>query len=195
MRRYQSNGRIIGYQVWNEPNNVGFSENETLQVLNSPANYVELLALASNVINNVSPNKFVVSAATTAINQNSNDPLSYNRRMREAGAFELVDIYAIHYYGMQYENLLRPGGVRDFLGSVPTPIWITESGRQGFDRQLAYVEEVWPYLREQISQIDRIYYYQFTSATDASSGFGLKNLDPVNGVSDLYVDLFQKNGG
>ncbi|MCB0332293.1 MAG: cellulase family glycosylhydrolase [Bdellovibrionales bacterium] len=194
VRRYRNNGRIVGYQVWNEPNNTGFSENETIQVLDSPENYVELLALAYSVVKDISPSKLVLNAATTSINQNSNNPLDYNRRIRDAGGFNFLDRFAIHYYGKQYENFIRQGGVKDFLGSVPKQIWITESGIQGFDKQLAYVEEVWPYLREKIGGLDRIYYYQFTSAASADSAFGLRNLSSETPVSDLYVHLRERNG-
>jgi hypothetical protein len=130
-----------------------------------------------------------VTAATTAINQNFPGSLDYNRAMRDAGAQQHADIWGINYYGKQYENLVRPGGVRDFANGLSLPIWVTESGAQGVNTQLAYGEEVWPYLTEQISKIQRIYAYQFTEDSSPDVTYGLRNLSSDRPVSDLYVWL------
>lgn len=187
VNRYAGNGKIIAFQIWNEPNNVNFSENTTLDVLQSPENYVELIAMASNAINDINGNILVTNGATTSIAQNFPDSLNYNRALRDAGMFDMVDIYSIHYYGQSFERLVLE--VKDFLNSVPRPIWVTESGRMGVDNQLKYVEETWPFLREKVPNIDRIYYYRFAENTPSASTFGLKNPDGAAPVSDLYVYL------
>jgi hypothetical protein len=145
-----------------------------------------MLARAYSIIKDIAPSKLVVSAATTAINQNYPDTIRYNRDMRSAGIEQFIDVFAVHYYGQQYENVIRNGGVQDFLGSIGRPIWLTESGQQGLDRQLEYVERTWPFLTEKIPNIDRIYYYQHTEAAPSNITYGLRNLERV---SDLFVHL------
>ncbi len=187
--RYAGNGAIKAWQVWNEPNNISDANNASMDIVDNAANYVELLAAAESILKDTTPNKAVINAATTAINQNFPDSLDYNRAMREAGALNLVDAWAIHYYGRQYENVIREDGVAEFLNSISKPIWVTESGAQGVNNQLAYGEEVWPFIKEQIPGIERIYIYQFTEATSAGVTYGLRNLNAEAPLSDLYVHL------
>lgn len=148
-----------------------------------------MLALANSVAKDAAPGKLLLNAATTAINQNFPETRDYNRAMRDAGAVDLVDVWAVHYYGKQYENVIRSGGVADFLNGLNKPVWITESGAQGVNNQLAYAEEVWPYLQEHIDRLERIYYYQFTEATPPDTTYGLRNLSASMPVSDLYTYL------
>ncbi len=188
VRRYGGNARVVGFEIWNEPNQLSNSENITLDIVSSPDNYVELLALAHSTVKQFS-NKLVVSAATTAINQNFPESLDYNRGLRDAGAQAFLDVWAIHYYGKQYENVVRSGGVADFLSSISAPIWVTESGAQGVNSQLAYAEQTWPFLIDEIPGISRIYQYQFTEASSAESTYGMRNPSASMPVSDLYVHL------
>jgi hypothetical protein len=183
LRRLRGYRAVKAVQVWNEPNSSLFPENDLLQVRNSSDNYAELMALARNAVDSEAGNLTFVMGATTAINQNYPDTLNYNRALRDSGVDSLVDVWAIHYYGQQFENVIRDGGVRDFLNGISKPIWITESGIQGSDKQLKYGEETWPYLLEKIPAIDRIYIYQYTEGSPAESSYGLRSL---GGVSDLY---------
>lgn len=189
VKRYASNSRIVGWQIWNEPNMDSNPDNSTLSVLGDPANYTEMLARAYSVVKDVGGGKRVLNAATTAINQNYPDSLEYNRGMRDAGALNFVDVWAAHYYGSQYENVVRDGGVADFLNGLGKPIWITESGAQGVNSQLEYGERAWPFLIEKIPGIERIYQYQFTEASPADVTYGLKNLTSGLELSDLYIHL------
>jgi hypothetical protein len=188
VRRYRANPKIIGFQVWNEPNQNNQS-NRDLGLVTDASGYVEVLRQSFEVIRNLAPSKLVVTAATTSLNQNFPDSLDYNRMMRDAGAQQYADIWAIHYYGKQYENLLRPGGVKDFVNGLSLPVWVTESGERGVNKQLAYGEEVWHYLVENMPSIQRIYVYQHTEATPPESTYGLRNLSSDAPVSDLYVWL------
>lgn len=188
VRRYSSNSRVIGFQIWNEPNQDS-QANRALGLIENATAYVDMLKMSRAVVESIAPEKLVVTAATTAINQNYPNSLNYNRAMRDAGAQEHADIWAIHYYGKQYENLIRPGGVRDFANGLSLPIWVTESGVQGVEKQLAYGEEVWPYLQDKIPGIQRIYQYQFTDANPPDSTYGLRNLSSDRALSDLYIWL------
>jgi len=189
VERYASNGSIIGFEIWNEPNQTSNPDNELLGLSTNAANYVEMLNAAHNIVRAGAPGKKVISAATTAINQNFPDSLDYNRAMRDAGADSFMDVWGVHYYGKEYENVIQSGGVADFLNGLSKPIWITESGAQGVNNQLAYGEEVWPFLTDQIPGIQRIYQYQYSEASPSNVTYGLRNTDSAFPVSDLYVSL------
>lgn len=189
VNRYKGQRRISAFQIWNEPNNPGFSENNTLQVLTSPENYVELLALGHSTVKSIAPTKLVINGATTAIAQNFPSTLNYNKDMVSAGALNFTDAYAIHYYGKNVDRFLLPGGVSDFLHGIPKSIWVTESGAQGINKQAEYAERIFPFLKQRVPAISRIYIYQFTEATQAATTYGLKNLTPGLSISDLYIKL------
>jgi len=188
VQRYAGNGRIIGYEVWNEPDMLFFNSDSVLG-LAEPNNYVTLLSDAFTVIRSEDPTKLVVMTATTSIQQDFSNTLDYNKALRDAGAENFTDIWNVHWYGKQYERLIQGGGVADFLNSLTKPIWITESGEQGANNQLSYVEEVWPFLRDNIPGIDRIYYYRFADVGVSATNFGLRTDDPAAPVSDLYISL------
>jgi hypothetical protein len=190
--RYAGNSKIVGYEVWNEPNNPSFGENTILQVTTDPVAYVELLAFAHNAIKSASPSKLVLNGGTTAINQNFSETIDYNRAMRDAGAQNFLDKWAVHFYGKQFENVTRSGGVEDFLNELSVGVWVTESGAQGVNSQLAYGEQVWPFLQEKVARLERIYQYQFAEASPAETSYGMRTLDPAFPVSDLYVHLSER---
>ena len=181
--------RVGTWQVWNEPNDPANPDNNILGVTNSAVEYVEMLALAYSAMQQQGSGAQLINAATTAINQNYSGTLDYNRAMRDAGAQSFINAWAIHYYGKQYENVVRSGGVADFLNGLDKRIWVTESGEQGFDKQLDYAQRTFPYLKDKIDGLDRIYIYQFTEATGKNSTYGLRSLDGENPLSDLYVNL------
>lgn len=187
--RYGKRGRVEGFQIWNEPNNPSFGENLTLDVLTKPDKYVELLALGHTALKSIAPRKKVINGATTAIAQNFPATLNYNKEMVAAGALSFTDAYALHFYGKSIERVLIPDGVADFVNSVPHPIWITETGAQGINKQLEYAERIFPFLKSTMPGITRIYLYQFTESTPARSTYGLRNLTPTLSISDLYIKL------
>ena len=186
--RYRAHPRVTGFQIWNEPNMASNPDNGVMGFAD-PVQYVAMLARASSVIRDLAPGKLVLNAATTAINQHFPETRDYNRAMRDAGAASFVDAWAAHYYGAQYENVIRDGGVAEFLNGLGKPIWFTESGAQGVNAQLPYGERTWPYLQEHIDRLERIYVYQYAEATAPESTYGLRNLSAAAPVSDLYVWL------
>ena len=189
VNRYRNRSHIVGYEIWNEQNELAEPDNVVLDMAQNAINYTELLCYAYSVIEDVSPDKLVVSGATTAINQNYPKSLNYNKEMRDAGIQSCADIYGIHVYGKQFENFERGGGIKDFLNGLSRLIWVTESGAQGINSQLAYGERMWPYLLEQIPDVQRIYQYQAFEPTDSASTYGLRNLTPGLTLSDLYIFL------
>lgn len=189
VERYSSRSGIVGYQIWNEPNMTSNDENITLDVALNPVNYLEMLCRAYSRVKDASPGKLVLNAATTAIAQNYPDTLNYNKTFHSNGAENCIDIYAIHVYGKQFENYVVNGGIEDFFKGVNKTVWVTESGAQGINEQLPYVEQVWPFIREKIPQIDLIFYYQFAEATPSDITYGLRNPTPGFQLSDLYISL------
>ena len=145
-----------------------------------------MLALAYSEKQSLGVKKLILNGATTGIAQNFPSTLNYNKAIISNGINNFVDIFAIHYYGNNFENVLIDDGVRDFLNGLGKEIWITESGIRGYNKQLEYVETVFPFLRDKIDGINRIYYYQYASEENADQAFGLRNLSEENPVSDLY---------
>jgi len=187
--RYSKSRAITAWQIVNEPNMLSNPDNLTLDIATKPENYVELLGYAYPIVKRLAPADKVVGAATTAINQNYPSSINYNKAMKSNGAEKLLDIWAIHYYGVQIENVFRPGGVKSFIKGLGRPVWVTESGEKGTTKQRSYAERVWPFLLSQMPTIQRIYQYQFTDSTTADSTYGLKNLTPGRTLSDLYIYL------
>ncbi len=186
--RYSGRGSVIGWEVWNEPDFPRVPGDNGL-ALTDVNNYFDLLSKSSPVVRALDPGKLIVIAATEAINQSFPEHLDYNKTLRDLGAASLVDVWNIHYYSTNFEALIVSGGIADFLNGLGMPVWITESGEQGPDQQLAYVETAWPFLREQVPSIDRIYYFQFGETTPTAVNFGLRTTDPSAPLSDLYINL------
>lgn len=193
VRRYSGVPGIIAWEVWNEPNLTTVSSDEALG-LTDPANYALLLTRAFNVIRNEDPTALVVMAATTSIQQNFPNTLNYNKQLRDLGIENVTDVYNVHYYGTRYESVVTDNGVADFLNGIGKPVWVTESGEQGPNNQLAYVETTWPFLQDKIPSIQRFYYYQYSGPEAAESNYGLRTPDPSFPVSDLYVHLRERAG-
>lgn len=189
VRRYRARSSVFGWQLWNEPNDKNNSQNELLGFVDHPEQYVSFLNRAATAVRRLHRTQKIVSAATTAINQNYPETLDYNRGLIASGISSRISVFAFHYYGTQIERVLIPDGVADFLNSVRRPLWMTESGRQGFEGQRDYVLRLWPFLRENIRGIRLMFYYQFTEGTDAQASYGLRNIDRNNGYSDLYYYL------
>ena len=188
VRRYANTPGIIGWEIWNEPDLTVVASDAALQ-LTSALNYAEMLAYASNVVHDEDSNALVVMAATQSIQQNFPTNLNYNKTLKEAGVENFTDVWNVHFYGSRYESVVTDNGVADFLNSVSKPIWVTESGEQGPNKQLPYVETAWPFLLEKIPGIQRFYYYQYASTDAAEFNYGLRTTDPEFPVSDLYVHL------
>lgn len=189
VRRYAGNGGIVGWQIWNEPNQAQRRDNLDLDLGTSPLNFIELVSLASNVCKELAPGKLVLNGATTAINQNFPSTLRYNEELRDGGIASVVDVFAIHYYGRQFENVVRKNGVADFLNSLSKRVWVTETGAQGVAEQKKYARQVLPFLQEKIPSIERFYIYQMFENSPSSTTYGLRNPSSSEGLSDLYVHL------
>ncbi len=191
-QRYGGNGRVIGFEVWNEPD-LTVVPSDTGLGLEDVNNYFELLALGSNSLRQNAPGKLILNAATESIQQSFPEHLNYNRQLVDLGALDLVDVWNVHYYSQNFENVVLSNGVGPFLRGLGKPIWITETGEQGPNNQLEYAETTWPFLVEQIPQIERFYIFQYGETGPVGNNFGLRTTDPSAPVSDLYINLRDRN--
>lgn len=184
--RYGSDPRIVGWEIWNEPDAFCNGRVAPAGVLDcSPQDYVDLVARVSPEIRRRTSAK-VVAAATTSINQSFPQNFDWNRDMVSAGILPLIDVYNFHWYSRQLEKLTF-GGIADFLNSTGKPVWDTESGETGSTSQLGFARDVFPALDREIKRLERIYIFTYFDGRDPSNTFGLV---ASNGIeSDLYQFL------
>lgn len=184
--RYGNDGRIIGWEIWNEPD--GFCNGRVAPpgVLDcSPGDYVDLAARTAPEIRKRS-GALIVGAATTSINQSFPSHFDYNKNMVGAGLLPLIDVYNFHWYGEQLEKLTF-GGIADFLNSTGKLVWCTESGDRGSTRQLQHAEDVFPAFDDSIDNLDRIYIFTYFDGAGSANTFGLVSAEGIE--SDLYQFL------
>lgn len=183
--------QVEAIQIWNEPNDMAQPENQIMNFSN-PENYLRMLSMGAQVIRSVNSRIKVVNAATTAVNQRGHNALEYNKKLISLGAHHIVDVWAFHYYGRQFERFFQNGGVKDVVERVGKRVWITESGEQGVDKQLDYAQRVWPFLFENLKNLERIYVYQYTENSPPDRTYGLRNLSS-RPFSDLYQFLAERH--
>lgn len=184
--RYGRDGRIGGWEIWNEPD--GFCNGRVAPrgVLDCTAeDYVDLVRRVAPEIRSRSGAP-VVGAATTSINQSFPRHLDFNRAMVDAGLLPLIDVYNFHWFGEQLEKLTF-GGIADFLNGTGKRVWATESGEQGSTNQLEFAETVFPALNDEIDRLERIYIFTYFDGVDPGNTFGLVASDGTE--SDLYQFL------
>jgi hypothetical protein len=184
--RYGQDGRIAGWEIWNEPDAFCNGRTAPAGVLDcSPADYVDLVSRVAPEIRKRSGAP-VVGAATTSINQSFPRHLDYNRSMVDAGLLGFIDVYNFHWYGEQLEKLSF-GGIADFLNSTGKRVWCTESGERGSTNQLGHARDVFPALDDEIDRLDRIYLFTYFDGEGPPATYGLV---ASNGLeSDLYQFL------
>ena len=191
VERYKNNPRVAAFEIFNEPDLPSLEQDKALE-LTDPAKYFEMLSDAYLTGKSIAPGKTFIMAATSSIQRKFPTILDYNKSLRDLGADSYTDVWNVHYYATSYETVVTNNGVADFLNGISKPIWVTESGETGPNKQLAYVETAWPFLKDKISGIQRFYYYQYGETTSLENNFGLRTNDSSFPVSDLY--LFLKDG-
>ncbi|MBI2964199.1 MAG: hypothetical protein HYY35_10630 [Deltaproteobacteria bacterium] len=184
--RYGGDGRIVGWEIWNEPDAFCNGRVAPPGVLDcSPRDYVDLVARVAPEIRRRSGG-LVVGGATTSINQSFPSHFDYNKDMVNAGLLPLIDVYTFHWYGSQLEKLTF-GGIADFLNDTGMLVWCTESGEQGSTRQLQHAEDVFPALDDEIDHLERIYVFTYFDGAGSADTFGLVSAEGIE--SDLYQFL------
>lgn len=186
--KFANEDKIMGFQVWNEPNTNLFPWNNYLDVRTKPENYIELLQMAHDVMRQYAPNKLIIGAATTSLLQNHPETLNYNRDLVNLGIGDLIDIYSIHVYGDSTSRLFEAG---DIINPLNKPIWVTESGERGSLNQLEFVERTWHVIRDAMPTTDLIFFYQmYDVVNEPGRTEGLRsNRNEGMELSDLYIYL------
>jgi hypothetical protein len=181
--RYGNDGRIAGWEIWNEPDAFCNGNVAPPGVLDcSPGDYVDLVSRVAPVIRARSGAQ-VVAAATTSINQSFPNNFDFNKDLVGAGLLDLVDVFNFHWYGSQLEKLTF-GGIADFLNGTGKPVWCTESGERGSTQQLGHASEVFPAFDDKVKQLERIYIFTYFDGLGPENTYGLV---ASNGIeSDLY---------
>ena len=184
--RYGNDGRIAGWEIWNEPDGFCNGRGAPRGVLDcTPEDYVDLVRRVVPEVRKRSGAP-VVGAATTSINQSYPSHLDFNKAMVNAGLLPLIDVYNFHWYGEQFEKLTF-GGIADFLNGTGKRVWDTESGEQGSTNQLDNAETVFPELKDKIDRLERIYIFTYFDGVGPADTFGLVAADGTE--SDLYQFL------
>jgi hypothetical protein len=181
VRRYRRSSKIKYWQIWNEPNNESFRENNVIGVTRAPLKYVDLLRRAKKIVRRLTRRGRVVMGATTSILQNFPETLEYNKALVANDIKEVTHSYAVHFYGENFQNFLL--GVDDFLKDLQLPILVTEIGARGSNDHENYIRGMVPYLKSNYPRMGNFYLYQFTEFTPGNETFGLKH---KGGVSTLY---------
>jgi hypothetical protein len=116
-------GRIMHYQIWNEPNIYPEWGNNNV----NPEAYTELLCMAHDALKAVDPNIVVISAAlapTRSLTGRDLNDYIFLQRMYQAGAGECFDVLSMQGYGLRSgptDQRLRPTTV-----SVARPLYIRD---------------------------------------------------------------------
>lgn len=187
--RYKNNPKIIGYEVWNEPDEIVLPSDGVLR-LNEPNIYFHLLEMCSIYSKSIDNKKLILNAATFAITQRYPKALEYNKTLKQLGAESLVDKWNIHFYGKQYVDVFKTDGILEFLQSLKVPIWISETGCRNQNNQLLYFQNTYSLLEEHVKNIEYYFWYILTDSDPASSAFGL--LAANKSVSPLLTYFIDK---
>jgi hypothetical protein len=186
LSRYGGDGRIAGWEIWNEPDAFCNGKVAPPGVLDcSPQDYVDLVARVAPEIRARS-GALIVGAATTSINQSFPRHFDFNKDMVSAGLLGLIDVYNFHWYGSQLEKLSF-GGIADFLNGTGKPVWCTETGERGSTNQLGHAQDVFPAFEDQIDRLERIFIFTYFDGEGPATTYGLVANDGLE--SDLYQFL------
>lgn len=126
------------------------------QILNEPAHFLgiapefyvrQILGPCFQLLRAVDPEGLVVGAAEVG---NADGP-ERMRRMLDAGLEESCDRVAYHVYSRDIIPRLR--------NNVRGLTWVTESGAEGPDRHLPWVQEVFPEIRRALPEVSRVFHY------------------------------------
>lgn len=192
VKRYAGNSKIIGYEVWNEPDvSVCFSNSNLC--LEFPERYIELLRKAKEYIRQTDNTKLCVMAATTSIQKRHGLALEYNQDLLQLGIEQYTDLWNIHLYGEHFEELLKDDGLVDFLKSIKRPIWLTETGCVGHQKQLEYFRKVYSFMMT-YTKVEKLFYYILTDSDSPDQTYGLvTRRTEKEGMkfSDLYHFLLE----
>jgi hypothetical protein len=120
--RFAAGRNVIGFEVWNEPDNAGYWKN------GDPVTYAELLAATRAAVKAIDPTRVVMNGGPSWFD------LPYLLKLSKTGALNDLDAFAIHGYRAKMAapeslatDLKRLNTVLSSNG-VNAPVWLTETG-------------------------------------------------------------------
>lgn len=177
VNRYKD--RIDYWEIWNEPD-----EEIVTGALNKfPEDYFDLIKKTAPTIRALDPGCTILSAATANIVADGVAKWNWTQTLLDLGLKNYVDVLNFHYYGdLEYE-LSGLGG--PMVEKAGMRVWVTETGRTGFDGQMAYFERNMPYIDKSINP-ERIFWYAYTDGIYSSNSPGS---DPAStwGIRTLWA--------
>lgn len=154
-------GRILYYQLWNEPNIWPEWGNQRID----PASYARLLRAGYEAVKRVDPNAYVLSAPLAQTLENSPRAMSdldYLKGMYESGAKDYFDILFANAYGFSLPpddpanpkvlNFQRVALLREIMvryGDEEKPIWFNEFGWTAPPADIPEDKLIWGRVTEQ----------------------------------------------
>ena len=143
-------GRVSHWEVWNEP------DGSTPPLDGTPEMYFQLLTAAHNAIKAADPGAKVVAGATVNIVSEGGAKVAWMNRLVDLGLKQQADILNFHYYSGLDVTLAT--AARTVVERTGLPVWVTETGIIGQDRQLDYFNKNVPYIDKALNP-ERIYWY------------------------------------
>jgi hypothetical protein len=187
-------GRIADYEMWNEPNSIGY-------FTGTPAEMAHLVSLAYPIIKSIDPQATVVSPSPSSTGW----PIPYAVWMDQflkAGGGRYVDVIAWHSYASYTNKPARPPedvasqimSIRSVMaknGASNLPLWDTE-GSWGTNTSLPDQEQQATFLARwyliQFSYgVARVYWYQWDSPTVGTLWTEANGMTPAgNALAQVY---------
>jgi hypothetical protein len=187
-------GKVGGYEVWNEPNSKTFWSTGP-----DPAAYTELLKAAYPAIKAADPDAVVIGAVTAPLVSFGNltmDPVTFLRKMYEAGAHDNFDALSFHpyHYTLPFSQggsnanapLAQLEGMRELMvqyGDGAKLIWATEYGEPssvaGNQGQAAFIAD---------------FLYAWSSQSYTGPSFVFTTRDTGSFWSDRTLGIFTQDG-
>lgn len=134
----------------------------SLQILNEPTNflgvppvdYVRRFLLPSyEHLKSTAPGVTVLSAAPVG------EKIGVRRvyDMLGAGLEDACDVVGLHVYDREV--------IPELVGLTTKPVWITETGAVGPENHLGWVREVYPEMRRELPNVERIFFFELFDLT------------------------------
>lgn len=182
---------VSAYEIWNEPNYVGFSNPI------DPEAYAELLKSVYPVLKEIDPTATVVAGALGTVQDTSltMSAVTFVEQMLEAGAGDYFDAISVHPYqdsllfsdgyscdcGGQLTPLQQIDAIKELIGADKT-VWITEygvstvNGAEDEAKQAQYIQDLLDYWQT-YSQAGPVFIYTgsdtATGSSDTEANYGL----------------------
>ncbi len=185
--------RVRYWQVWNEPDLVGFWAGTAHQ-------YAELLAVAYQAIKRVDPDAGVVfgglsvGGAPSRVNERFFEEVLADPQYPGARYFDIADF---HQYGPASEAERRYAYVRSTLGRFgisDRPVWVTEVGHpsdlDGESEQAEYLRAMVPFLLN--LGVGRVFWFDLYDDRTAGSRFWHYGLVRADGTPKPALDAYRQ---